>query len=215
MSGPAVSGPFADPGRLLGRTVAEFLADVAAATPAPGGGGAAALSTALAAALTAMAGRFSQHGDPPEELVRLVERADELRERAGPLADADAAAYGRFLAALRLPREPDPEQRREAVRSARTEAVEVPLAAAAAATEITGLALGLVRSGNPNLRGDAAAAVLLGCAAAVTSAILVGENLAATPEDPRLEQAAEHARAARGAAEQVMELFPVLRRGAP
>lgn len=178
---------------LLSLTVSEFLDAVAAHTPAPGGGGVAAVATAMAAGLTAMAARFA--GDQ-----ELVDRAEDLRRQAQPLADADAAAYGSYLAATRLPREPDPERRREAVRRALSEATDVPLRIAEIAAETAEIAAGLASSGNPNLRGDAAAAAALGSAAATTSAILVAENLSRSPADPRLSRAADLAARAQAAA---------------
>jgi formiminotetrahydrofolate cyclodeaminase len=151
---------------LLDLTVRELLDAVAARTSAPGGGGAAALATALAAALTAMAARFS---DSP-----VAAEADDLRARAAPLADADAAAYGAFLAATRLPK--DDPSRADAVAAARKDAVGVPAEIGRLAASVAELAAGLVRDGNPNLRGDAVAAVHLAAAAADTAAELVAAN---------------------------------------
>jgi len=45
------------------------------------------------------------------------------------------------------------------------------------AAELAEIALGLARSGNPNLRGDATTAVLMAVAAAKAGAVLVAENL--------------------------------------
>ena len=152
---------------LLELTVRDLLDSVAARTPAPGGGGVAAIVTAMAAGLTAMAARF---GDGA-----LAARADELRAIAAPLADADADAYGAFLAATRLPR--DEPGRAEAVARARADTIAVPAMIAEVASEVAGLAADLVLNGNPNLRGDAAAAVHLAAAAAATAAELLAANV--------------------------------------
>jgi len=164
---------------LLDLSVRELLDAVAARTSAPGGGAVAALGTALAAALTGMAARFSD--DPA-----VAAEADALRDRVARLADADAAAYGAFLVALRLPR--DDPARADAVAGARAEAAAVPAGIADVADAVSGLAAALVCGGNPNLRGDAVAAVLLAAAAAGTGAELVAANLGPAA-DPRLEQA--------------------------
>jgi methenyltetrahydrofolate cyclohydrolase len=153
---------------LLDLTVRELLEAVAERTPAPGGGGVAALTTALAAGLAGMATRF---GDGAA-----TARADALRVEAAPLADADAAAYRAYLAAVRLPR--DDPGRAHAIAVARAEAIAVPARIAELAAAVAELADGLARSGNPNLRGDATAAVQLAAAAATTAAELVAANVA-------------------------------------
>jgi hypothetical protein len=69
---------------------------VPARTPPPGGGSVAAIAGSLAAGLTATAARPA-----PGEWPRRAEdvgRAEELRARVQPLADADAEAYGAFVA---------------------------------------------------------------------------------------------------------------------
>lgn len=150
---------------LLHLSVGGLLERVAARTPAPGGGAVAALTAASAAALVAMAARFS--GEP-------AARADELRARLEPLADADAAAYTAVLAARRLPAD-DPTRARR-VADAMAEATEVPRRVAAAADEVARLAAALVESGNPNLVGDARVAELLARAAAESATALVRIN---------------------------------------
>ncbi|MGH8969493.1 MAG: cyclodeaminase/cyclohydrolase family protein, partial [Actinomycetes bacterium] len=96
-------------------------------------------------------------------------------------------AYGRYLRA-------QPGERAQAL----SDATDVPLAVAEVAAEVAALADGLARDGNPRLRGDAVAGVLLAAAAAETAAVLVGENL---PDDPRAARAAACADAARAVAD--------------
>lgn len=184
----------ADPAEsLLDLTVRDLLGSVAARTPAPGGGGVAALVTAMAAGLTAMAARF---GDGA-----VADRADELRSLAAPLADADAAAYGGFLAATRRPR--DEPGRAEAVRRAREDTIAVPVVIVDVAGEVADLAADLVRNGNPHLRGDAAAAVHLAAAAAATAAELIAANVKGEQGVAERDRAREIAAVARRLADQV------------
>jgi hypothetical protein len=83
--------------RVLDKTLASFLEAVAARTSAPGGGTVAAVATAIAAALVEMAAQFSsKHWDDADAA---AVRARELRERAAPLAQADAEAYEAVIAA--------------------------------------------------------------------------------------------------------------------
>ncbi|MEJ3657534.1 cyclodeaminase/cyclohydrolase family protein [Actinomycetes bacterium KLBMP 9759] len=172
-------------------TVGELLEAVAARTTAPGGGAAAALATGLAAALAAMAARFSEGQDAA------ASRADDLRARVVPLADADADAYGAFMAALRLPK--DDPGRRAAVAAAREAASAVPAEVTEIAGQVAALGAELAEHGNPNLRGDALAAVELAAAAAATAAELVAANTAKGEDPPRLRTARATAAAAAAA----------------
>jgi formiminotetrahydrofolate cyclodeaminase len=182
-----------EPVDFLQLQVSTFLDQVQDRSPAPGGGAVAALVTAMASSLCAMADRFSKPSDAdPSPLAR---RAIALADAAAPLAQADAAAYGRFLEARRLPREPDPERRRQEIAEATSSAAEVPLQVARIAAEAAELGATVAAGGNPNLRGDAVTAALLGAAAARAAATLVAINLAGT-DDPRVEESAALATAA-------------------
>jgi formiminotetrahydrofolate cyclodeaminase len=162
-----------------------FLDLVASDNPAPGGGSVAAVTVALAAGLSGMAARLStgQLADG------LADRADAARRRVAPLARIDAESYGRVLDAYR---EPDSETRRERVSDALSGATDVPLAVAEIGNEVAGIAARLAEEGNPNLEGDAIAAVLLAEAGVHAATVLVEINLSsANVEDDRLGRANE------------------------
>ena len=180
------SGPGPD---YLGQPLGGFLDLVASREPAPGGGASSAVTVALAAALSAMAARFStEHLAGADELAA---RADELRAEVVPLARADAVAYGRVLDAQRAPRD-DEEARRRKIREALTEAADVPLSVAGVGAEVAGIAARLVGEGNPNLRGDAMTAAFLAGAGVRAAATLVEINVSAGgADDGRLSRVAE------------------------
>ena len=114
-------------------TVREFLGAVASPTPAPGGGSVAALVGSLGAALGVMGGRLTagrkkyEHLDAAtrQNLPTLIE----IQEELFVAVDADADAYTRFMEALRLPKDTEPERaaRREAMQHGLREAILVPL----------------------------------------------------------------------------------------
>jgi methenyltetrahydrofolate cyclohydrolase len=158
----------------------RFVDMVASREPAPGGGASAAVAVALAAALTAMAARFS--ADHLADAETIADRAEELRNRVMPLAQADAAAYGRVLDAYRTPRDDD-EKRRRRIREALSEAADVPLSIAEVGVEVAGNAARLVEEGNPNLRGDAMTAAALAKAGVRAAATLVEINVSAGGAD--------------------------------
>jgi methenyltetrahydrofolate cyclohydrolase len=172
------------------RPLAALLAEIAAATPAPGGGSSAAVACALAAALVEMS------AGPPHE------RAAALRAQALELADADLESFAPVLDAQRLPA--DDESRPERLRAALSAASQTPLGIAEVGCEVAELAAELAHGGRPSLEGDAAAAALLAEAATRAAARLVELNLAGVPDDVRLRAASEYAARAWAARESVL-----------
>ena len=188
----------------LEQPLGGFLDSVASGEPAPSGGGAAAVAVALAAGLSGMSARLS--ADHLPDAAGLAERADHLRQRVALLAQEDASAYGRVLAAYRAPDDGDPEVRRERIQTALSGAADVPLAIAEAGAEVAEIAARLAREGNPNLMGDAVAAALLAEAGVRAAEVLVRINTAAGEIfDDRLGRASELAARAGGAARRAVE----------
>jgi formiminotetrahydrofolate cyclodeaminase len=163
------------------RSLAELLEAVAAPTPAPGAGTTSAWTAALAAGLVEMCAALTLsrgelagvHGRM--ELVR--ERAAELRGVAVALGQVELVSYGPVLEERRRPRE-DPG-RAAAVAAALSDAAKSPLEVARVSAELAELAAEVVRDGNPNVVGDAAAGAELAAAACLAAARLVRINLEA------------------------------------
>ncbi|MBQ3496889.1 MAG: cyclodeaminase/cyclohydrolase family protein [Oscillospiraceae bacterium] len=119
--------------KLVEMRIEDYLTRLASDAPTPGGGAASALAGAQGIALVAMVAnltvgreKYAAH----EALCKDVgARAEALLQKLTAQVDADAGAYGRFAAALRLPKETEEEKaaRREAVSSAALYAAEVPL----------------------------------------------------------------------------------------
>lgn len=184
----------------LDMRVGEFLDELAAAQPAPGGGSAAALAVALAAALCAMTAELSARHLPGA--TQLATQARGLLRRAAPLAQADADAYADVLAAFRAPGQPGGRQREEQISAALARASEVPLEVAELGDRVAALAADVADRGNPAVHGDALAAAQLAAAAARTAAALVQINLEGMPDDPRPTQTLQWATHAAGLAAQ-------------
>jgi methenyltetrahydrofolate cyclohydrolase len=188
---------------LADENVSHLCEVIAAETSAPGGGSVAAIVTGFAASLAAMAARFST--DQWEDARGAVAQAEALRRRVLPLADEDARAYESFLEARRLSEKVGPEARNAAIGAALSHAADVPLAIAEAALDVASLAAELAERGNPNLRGDAATAVLLSEAAVRATANLVEINLATREGDERVERAREFCELSRRISRRVLE----------
>jgi methenyltetrahydrofolate cyclohydrolase len=184
--------------RLDELSLQRLLDSVGARTTAPGGGAVAGVVAALAGALTAMCARFS--GSEQADVAR---RADQLRAMAVELAQADLAVYAAYVRARRAGDGAE-------LAAALDETIRIPLEMADVAAELAELAAGLARSGNPNLRGDATTAALMGAAAARAAAVLVCENLAGMGGDPRLARAAAIVASSGAIERNALSLYPAL-----
>jgi methenyltetrahydrofolate cyclohydrolase len=168
------------------RPFEELLDTIAAETPAPGGGSVAAFVTEMAASLAAMAARFAHDWDGA---AGAVAQAETLRHRAAPLAVEDAVAYENVLTAMRMPKDLEPEVRNTLIGETLSRAADAPLRIAETAADVAELSAEIAECGNPNLRGDAAAASILATSAARVAANLVEINLATMEGDDRVERA--------------------------
>jgi formiminotetrahydrofolate cyclodeaminase len=171
----------AAPPAYLDMTVGRFLDALSATTPDPSGGGVAALAVALAAGLCVMTAGLSARQLP--EAPRLAEQARRLRDRAAPLAQADAEAYRAVIAALRARDPAAPGEPRMA--AALSQACVVPMEVAEIGAELAAVAAAIAAGGNPNVRGDAVTAALLAAAGSRAAAALVRINLAGAEDDDR------------------------------
>jgi methenyltetrahydrofolate cyclohydrolase len=171
-SSDAVAAPGTNgaPDPYMTATVAAFLDDLAARTPAPGGGAAASVTCAMAAGLVEMAASFAS----AKGLERVRGRAHELRLEVSSLAHADGRAYAVVLEALRM--EPG-EARTLQLDRAVAGAIACPMDMLRIAAEVATLAADMAETGNRNLEGDALAGALLAEAAARSAATLAQLNV--------------------------------------
>ena len=169
---------------LLDSSLRDFLDTLAGEAPAPGAGSAAAIVVAMAAGLVAMVARASK--GEWDEAGGVLGQAETLRARVAPLAEADAEAYEKALAALRGRDALEERYRDLKLHQALERSAELPLRIAEAGSDLAWLAALLVENGNPEVRADAAAAAVLAEGGTRAAAKLVAINLGATPGDPRV-----------------------------
>ncbi len=148
------------------KSVNEYIALLSSDAPAPGGGSAAALCGAQGAGLCAMAAALTlgkkKYAEFEQHCLSVYQKADALSRRMVELMNQDAAAYDKFSAAYKLPKETDEEKtaRKAAIAKASLDATLVPLDMMKAALDALELTKSLVNRSNPNLATDVGAAAL-------------------------------------------------------
>jgi glutamate formiminotransferase/formiminotetrahydrofolate cyclodeaminase len=134
----------------------DFIAQLAAGTPTPGGGSAAAHTGAAGAALVAMVCRLTigkkKYAAVEAQMRQALEQAEALRAALAAGVEKDSTAYEQVMAAYGLPKV-TPEQEAERARmieQALLEAARVPLQAAHQAAQVLDLAAQVIAVGNVN-----------------------------------------------------------------
>ncbi|MEI6848669.1 MAG: cyclodeaminase/cyclohydrolase family protein [bacterium] len=164
-------------------TLTDFLAALAAPTPAPGGGAAAAVSGATAAALVEMVAGLSLKKSPESADAALQQRTAAqmatLRSDLLTLADDDATAYDTFIQAMRLPKseEHEREERSRAMSVAAERAAEVPLHTLRAITSVAEAARLLTGHSLVSAASDLEVALRFARAAGLSAAENIEVNL--------------------------------------
>jgi formiminotetrahydrofolate cyclodeaminase len=172
--------------------IGDFLDQLAARVPAPGGGASAALSAAQAAALLSMVARYSsgeKYAQHAETIQAVLAESEAARDRAVQLAQDDAAAFAVVSDAYQLPKATSEEKaaRTAAIQRALYQAAQPPAATITTAARLVELAETLLAISNKTVITDVAVAAELARAAASSARLNVEINLAGlADEDARL-----------------------------
>lgn len=157
----------------------DFIADLAAPTPTPGGGSAAAYASAMGAGLVSMVARLTigkkGYQEVDQEMQEILVESEELRESLSAAVQEDSEAFNLVMAAYQKPKS-DPD-RVEAIQQATLLAADVPFGVAKQSLRVMDLALKSASLGNKNAITDAGSAVNLAYAALTSAAYNVRINL--------------------------------------
>ncbi len=175
----------ADSDHALENSVTSFVEQVAAGTPAPGGGSVAALAGALASALSEMVAHLTEgrkkYADAEMDISIAVSASQRARLSLLHAIDEDSAAYGRVMAAYKIPKE---EPTRDAqIQTALIGAAFTPLSVMQTTVTVMIEGLRLVAEfGNVNAVTDAGVGAHMALAAVEGAALNVRVNLKAVTD---------------------------------
>lgn len=144
----------------IDRSIKDYLADLAAKIPAPGGGSAAALAGAMALALMSMVGNYTigskKYKEHEERIATILVRLEKMRGEFEILVDRDVDGYNELSKALK-DNKSDPGLLEKAYRAA----AEPPLEICNKIGECIDICGELVSIGNKNLITDTAVAAVM------------------------------------------------------
>jgi len=149
----------------------EYLNDLAARKPAPGGGSAAALSAAIGASLISMVANYTA-GNPKykageERIADILKKSETYRRELQALVDRDVEAYEKLSAGIHPVRNSISNGMKKAAKDPAEldglykEAMKPPFEVCKITAGALKLCEGLARSGNKNLITDTAIAAIL------------------------------------------------------
>jgi methenyltetrahydrofolate cyclohydrolase len=170
-------------------SIQAYLDKLAGADPEPGGGSVAALAGALGAGLVTMVTALTlgkeKYAAAQDDMEEIRAGAEKLRSDLAAFITADAEAYAKVAAAMKMPRDNDAQrkERSRVMQASLKGAATVPLTIAEAAVEVARLSLPAAEKGNTNAVSDAGVAVILAEAAAQSAALNVKINLAWIEDD--------------------------------
>jgi len=189
-------------------TLTPLLDRIAAPTGAPGGGSVSAALCSLGSALTSMVCGLT-HGKKAyamhsETVIAARQTAEKIRRELTELIESDARAFEAFMAANKMPKEPEDRARlrEESIRKATREAVQVPLRVMELGRDLLALATTLTQTTLANAVTDlgvgalAAEAGVVGASYNVQANLTPGVDPALIAEvEPRMEALLEESRA--------------------
>jgi glutamate formiminotransferase / formiminotetrahydrofolate cyclodeaminase len=148
-----------------GKSLADFISDVASASPTPGGGSCSALAGAVGTALFIMVANLTigkkNYEAVADVMKKTRERLEPLKNKFYNLIAEDARAFDSVMAAFKLPKATDAEieKRLATIQTATKKATEVPLETMQNVLEVLSICQPIAEKGNKNSISDAGVAI--------------------------------------------------------
>lgn len=171
------------------KSITQYLNDLAARIPAPGGGSSAALAGAMSAGLISMALNFTigneKHKGFEAAAKEMLAKSERLRADFVKFFEEDMAGYSAVLKAYKLPKDSDADKikKQRAIKEALKQATLTPLHVCQQSVEAIKMCPDLAKHGNKNLICDVEVPVRLLEAAFYSAKINVVMNQKSIQDD--------------------------------
>lgn len=172
----------------------DFLDKTASNEAVPGGGSVAALSSALAASLTAMVANLTigkkKYLEVNDEMMEIVEKLELRKNEFVQLIDKDANSFDSVLQAFKMPKETDEEKklRSESIQIGMKYAAKVPLGVAIETSKLFKSIEYVVVNGNSNAVTDGLVAAMMARTAIKSALYNVKINLSSIKDIEYVEE---------------------------
>ncbi|MDD2279928.1 MAG: cyclodeaminase/cyclohydrolase family protein, partial [Bacteroidales bacterium] len=152
--------------KLVDMPLADFTAETASESPAPGGGSVSATMGAMGVALATMVANLSAHkvgwDERWEEFSNWADKGKVYMDQLLKLVDEDTNAFNKIMDALGLPKGSDEEKsaRKKAIQDATLYAIEIPYKVMELSLQSMEVMKAMADIGNPNSVSDAGVGAL-------------------------------------------------------
>ena len=147
-------------GTFFDKTYREILDEAASSSPTPGGGNVSAMVACMGNAMVSMVANLTsgkeKYAEYQGQVDELLVKSKDIMARLEDLVDADMQVFGKFMTAIKMPKETDEEKkaRSAAMEEASKTASDVPLEIAETCVEVIELAVSLAAYGNKGAISD-------------------------------------------------------------
>lgn len=184
-------------GTFFDKSYREIVEEAASSSPTPGGGNVSAMVACMGNAMVSMVANLTsgkeKYAEYQSQVDELLAKSKDIMTRLEDLVDADMQVFGKFMAAIKMPKDTDEDKkaRSAAMEEASKTASDVPLEIAATCVEILEIAVSLAAYGNKSAISDVGVGAYIAEASMEGALLSVDINLGGIKDQEYVKMATE------------------------
>lgn len=184
-------------GTFFDKSYREIVEEAASSSPTPGGGNVSAMVACMGNAMVSMVANLTsgkeKYAEYQSQVDELLAKSKDIMTRLEDLVDADMQVFGKFMAAIKMPKETDEDKkaRSAAMEEASKTASDVPLEIAVTCVEILEIAVSLAAYGNKSAISDVGVGAYIAEASMEGALLSVDINLGGIKDQEYVKMATE------------------------